>query len=765
VSTETFIDNLVGKLVSLITRVDTSADIWLLMRRRLLTVLKLSTSTVRRLASDLLWLSIVAGWPSGSETKEVVVPGITSGSLLLHVGSLGGDTAWEDNVLEHGLVSGSGNINLLVLLDLLGLVTALDELAFGGFGVALIHVLNVIWVWVTLGLLLCLFCLLVDGESKGVELGEGVADLLLKCLENNWLQELENQGLSKTEQSLVLGLLELDLEVRDVDLASINLEEVGSVLSISLGERELEVEAITTEENVGNTLISDAWEALLLLDVVVDISHVGLDLRSAQHELLILAAVDSLASHAEVCIRTKLNAVWKHVTRLNDEVFNDSIHLMVRELDSWEWDVTDVVEDLRKDDLSNIVEQVLLECWLTFIVGTQGLEELLNGSTELLRLWVLSKLLREESDLVNDVISVFSVSVPEEEAALVDETIVLVGGVWLKDVSLLSQDTADVSVDALEVVLELWITVGIGIKVIESIEEIVHGGIVGESLNEDLEILLGSLDVAVLGDMRVLVCTVLCVGLSMIRVVLSEVEESVDGHEVILVSLDLDNHLLQSPDSLVAALLWDLVLEIARSSVPVLASAILVLVRDLLVGAVSDVIDTSLETTLGVDAVILTVALFGSSMMGKVPWIGLSVRVGSLSSELSGSLCVITAEWLVAVDLLAGRLLEVLSREFWNVVPCVVVGWSVDLVQLLLARANVAGGLGGGITDDVSKDDLGIFKELAELSVAENESSEGLQSLHSPLIVLLCLSLVDWGLSRLKLISLSSTRRSVDKVL
>jgi len=584
-------------------------------------------------------------------------------------------------------------------------------------------------------------------------------------MENNWLQELENQGLSNTEQSLVLGLLELDLEVRDVDLASINLEEVCPVLSISLGERELEVEAIATEEDIGNTLISDAWETLLLLDVIVDVSHVSLDLRSAQHELLVLAAVDSLASHAEVGVSTKLNTVWKHVARLNDEVFNDSIHLMVRKLDSWEWDIADVVEDLRKDDLSNIVEQVLLECWLTVIVGAQGLEELLNGSTKLLRLWVLSKLLRKESDLVNDVISVFSVSVPEEEAALIDETVVFVGRVWLKDVSLLFQDTADVSVDTLEVVLELWITIGIGIKVIEGIEEIVHRGIVGESLNEGLEILLGSLDVAVLGDMRVLVGTVLCVGLGVVRIVLSEVEESVDSHDVILVSLDLDNHLLHSPDGLVAAVLWDLVLEVARSPVLVLASAILVLVGDLLVGTVSDVVDTSLKTTLGVDAVILTIALFGNSMMGKVPWIGLSIRMGSLGSELSSSLCVITAEWLVAVDLLASRLLEVLSREFWNVVPCVVVGWSVNLVQLFLAWANAAGGLGGGITDNVSKDDLGIFKELTELSVAENESSEGLQSLHSPLIVLLCLSLVDWGLARLKLIALSSTRCSVDKVL
>jgi len=766
---ESFVDNLVGKLISLITRVDTSTDIWLLMRRRVLTVLKLGTSTVRRLASDLLWLSVVAGWLSRSEAEELVMPGITSSSLVLDFGGLGRDTAVKDNVLEHGLVGGGSDVDLLVLLDVLGFplgfVAALDELAFGGFGVALIHVLDVAWVWVSLGLLLSLFCLLVDGKSKGVELGEVVADLLLESLENDWLQELENQGLSNTEESLVPGLLELDLEVRDVDLASVNLEEVGTILSIGLGERKLEVEAITTEENVGNTLISDAWEAFLPLDVVVDVSHISLDLRSAQHELLIFAAVDSLATHTEVGISTELHTVWKHVPGLNDDVLNDGIHLMVRELDSWEWNVTDVLEDLRKDDLSNILEQMFLEGWLSILVGAQGLEELLNGSAELLRFWVLGKLLREESGLVDNMISMLSVSVPEEETSLVDKTVVLVGGVWLKDVSLLSQDTADVSVNALEVVLELWIAVGIGIEIVEGIEKIVHGGVVGESLNEDLEIPLSGLNVVILSNMAVLVDTVFCESLSMVGIVLSKAEEGVDGPEVIFVSLDLDHHLLQSPDGLITAFLWDLVLEVAGSSVTRFPGAVLVLIWHLLVGTLLDVVNTTLETTLGVDAAVFTVALFVSSLTSNVLWIRLSVGVGSLSSDLSSSLCVVTAEWLVAVDMLTCSLLKVLSREFRNVVPCVVVGRSVDLVQLLLAWADVAGGLGGGITNNVSEDDLGILKELAELTVAENESSESLQSFHSLLIVLLCLSLGNWSISRIKPIVLSSIRCSVDEVL
>src|SRR5690606_11945747 len=89
VGTKPFIDNLVGKLISLVTRVDTSTNIWLLVRRRLGTVLELSTSAMRRLASNLLWLSVVARWLSRSETEELIVPGLTGGGLLLHISSLG----------------------------------------------------------------------------------------------------------------------------------------------------------------------------------------------------------------------------------------------------------------------------------------------------------------------------------------------------------------------------------------------------------------------------------------------------------------------------------------------------------------------------------------------------------------------------------------------------------------------------------------------------------------------------------------------------
>src|SRR5690606_19454881 len=146
---------------------------------------------------------------------------------------------------------------------------------------------------------------------------------------------------------------------------------------------------------------------------------------------------------------------------------------------------------------------------------------------------------------------------PEEESSLVDKTVVLVGGVWLKDVSLLLQDTADVVVDALEVVLELWITIGIGIEIVKSIKEIIQAGVVGESLNENFEVSLSSLNVVVLSDALVLAGRVLCKGLSMIGIVLCKVKKGIDGLLVVLVILDFDNHLLHSPNSLITAFPWD----------------------------------------------------------------------------------------------------------------------------------------------------------------------------------------------------------------
>jgi hypothetical protein len=57
----------------------------------------------------------------------------------------------------------------------------------------------------------------------------------------------------------------------------------------------------------------------------------------------------------------------------------------------------------------------------------------------------------------------------------------------LHDEALLLKTTANELVNRLEPVLQLWITIGIAIDVVESVEKVIEAGRVGESFDKGLE--------------------------------------------------------------------------------------------------------------------------------------------------------------------------------------------------------------------------------------------------------------------------------------
>ena len=76
--------------------------------------------------------------------------------------------------------------------------------------------------------------------------------------------------------------------------------------------------------------------------------------------------------------------------------------------------------------------------------------------------------------------------------------------------------------------------------------------------------------------------TLLAEVLAVAGVLLSEVEKGLNRTLVVLVTLDLDDHLLQTPDGLLAALLRHLALKVVVQLVAASTSLFLVLLGDLL---------------------------------------------------------------------------------------------------------------------------------------------------------------------------------------
>lgn len=443
-----------------------------------------------RLAVDRRDLGKVRGLLGRSNGEDGALPLLTLPSEILELGGLGADATSEDDVLEERIVLSNSHVDLLVgsgLLDLLLLLVQLNDLLLGRREVALVEVLNVLRIGVLLKLCLGPLSLRVDGVQEGVGLAEGILDLLLKNLLESRTNDLDKQGLDNTEQHLVVGLLELDLEVLDINIHLGDLEEVRTVvLRVSRLGRDLEAETLSTQEDVGNTLVLDGREALLPVDIVADVTEVHLDARHRDHDLVLVLVRDLLAAPAPVVVAGKLENVGGEVVALNDKVLDDSIHLRIAVLDARDRDVPDVLEETGEDDLGNILKEAGLESSVAAVVLAKIVEQLVEGVGESRVLGISVELVAQELELLKDTVRVRLVTVTEEEVALIIYLVPLIRRSILQDVALLLEALADVDIQVLEPVLQLRIPVGVLVDLVDGIEQVVHGGAVRKTLNKRL---------------------------------------------------------------------------------------------------------------------------------------------------------------------------------------------------------------------------------------------------------------------------------------
>jgi hypothetical protein len=725
-----------------------------------ITVLYLAAMGVRRLAGDRRRAGEAGAGGCRSDGENIGLPALTLTGLLLELSSLGGDSSRELDVLEHRVLGGNSDVGALVGDLGLGLLLTDSELLLEGLVVAVVDVLSMLGVGVVFKLSLDTLLFLVDAVTEGIQIVEGGADLLLESLDDDGLQDLEEKGLEDTEQHLVLGFLELDVQVADIDLAGVDLEEAVAAGLVGGGQSKLEAESLASEEDVHNTEISDRGETLLATDVVRDISKIALDSRGGDHNLLTLLRSGSLTAKSEVGVVFNLKHVRHQVIRLNNQVLNDSIKLLVGVLNARNRNIANTLKDIGKDHVGDILDQVLLEGRLSILIISEVLEQTIHGISQTLVVGISSELLAHKLKFVDQAVSVVPVAVAEQEVAVVVETVVLVGRSRLHDVTLLLEAAADELVHVTEPILKLGITVGIGVDVVDSIDQIIGGGVVSEPLDEDLQRALGRLEVVVTVGILDLGGRLVGEVLSVSGVGLGKFDQSVDGLVVILVSLDLDNHLLQPPDSLVTTLLGHLGLEVVLGAFTVLAGLVLLVFGNVGIHAVGKVVDTSSESLDSVDSG-PAVRVVGCTLSGVTGVAGV-VGVSSLGGIAGYVAELVARDRLIAVHLLTHLVLEVVAREVGSVVPLVVGSRLVHLTELVLGGADLSGGLGGGIAGDVAEEEGGIGEELAKFSmvrlvmvhdwglrfmdsvpVCNNQPSQGLDSLQALLSINVCLVLAD----------------------
>lgn len=312
-----------------------------------------------------------------ADAEDGRLPAFALGSQLGVLGGLVRDTTGQLDLGEDRVTVGQDGLDLGVALDSslgllgLGLGAGADRVDVAGEDAG--GVLRFL-----AGSLLSTLSLGVNVMGESIAVDEGLADLALNHLLKGGANDTVQHRLEGVEEELMAGLLELDVHALDVHGHLVKLDEMLLITLLGGGGSNLEAEALASKNNVHDTSVSDRREALLLLDVVADVTQISLDTAHGDHDLVVALVGDLLPAPAEVVVATKLHHVGQEVVALNNEVLDDDVYHGVGHLNSGNRDVADVLEDARNDDVTQILEQVLLENDLAISITAKILEQLLD---------------------------------------------------------------------------------------------------------------------------------------------------------------------------------------------------------------------------------------------------------------------------------------------------------------------------------------------------------------------------------------------------
>lgn len=143
---------------------------------------------------------------------------------------------------------------------------------------------------------------------------------------------------------------------------------------------------------------------------------------------------------------------------------------------------------------------------------------------------------------------------------------------------------AHVRINTLEPITELLILLGILPEVVQGVTNDTHAHAVREPLEKGPELAGGLVERAIAGQCLMRVLAMASDGMSVLGILLNEVNQPTDGLLVVLVLLAFNDDFLAAVDELIAPLLGEVLLteEILRPIV-VLIRLVLVLVRTILV--------------------------------------------------------------------------------------------------------------------------------------------------------------------------------------
>jgi len=224
-----------------------------------------------------------------------------------------------------------------------------------------------------------------DLDELVIEVTDGGSDSIVDSGLDSLLDDTGSDALDKLVKQVVLGVS--DREGQGVD-GGVNRVDSDQGIPSPLDRLEFDVDRHTLagKDNIGDTVVLELGPSSLSSERESDISDVGLDLRHAHSELVVMS-VHRLVElvvwrELERVVALDSDNVGEEVGSRKDKVLDDEINVGVGELGSGDGNVTNLPDEGREENVSDVVPQVRLEGEVTLRVEEQVLGESLYVITQ-----------------------------------------------------------------------------------------------------------------------------------------------------------------------------------------------------------------------------------------------------------------------------------------------------------------------------------------------------------------------------------------------
>ena len=212
-------------------------------------------------------------------------------------------------------------------------------------------------------------------DQLSVDVFEASSDAILDSLLDLLLDETSGERFQGFVQEIVLRVSDREFEGGDLGVDRFNLEHRSMVLGRRY-ELDRHVDTLTTEDEVGEARVTEPRKTSLLPEVEGDVVKIRLDLAEAELDLMFGLVVDNTVRREfEVVLGGHGYDVGEQVLAREGEVFDDEVESIVGVLDTGNWDVADLTDDGRQNDLTDVVPKMGFELQRSFVIEEEVLCE------------------------------------------------------------------------------------------------------------------------------------------------------------------------------------------------------------------------------------------------------------------------------------------------------------------------------------------------------------------------------------------------------